>query len=275
MLVTGASSGIGQATAVGLASAGARMLLVGRTPERCKEALASVQAAGGEDAEMLQADFASLAGVRSLADEVRARTERLDVLVNNAAIAAAGRTTTPDGYETTFAVNHLSYFLLTGLLLPLLQANASARVVNVSSEAHRTGQLDLDDLQSERRYGSFRVYGQSKAANILWTQELARRLNGSGVTANSLHPGVIRSNLGRGHGGIRDLFLRFVGLFMKSPQQGAETSVYLATSPDVEGVSGRYFINCQEATPASHATDPSTAQRLWEVSEALVGHSYL
>ena len=275
ILVTGASSGIGRATAVGLARHGARLLLVGRNPSRCEEALAAVRATGGGDAQMLEADFSSLDGIRKLADAVLARAEHLDVLVNNAGTVLLRRTLTPDGYETTFAVNHLSYFLLTGLLLPLLRGRGPTRIVSVASDAHRSAPVDLDDLQNERTYSTFRVYGQSKSANILWTQELARRLGGEGVTANSLHPGVIRSNLGRGNGVVFDLIQRTFGIFMNSPDKGAQTSIYLATSPEVKDVSGRYFANSREGAPASHATDPSVARRLWEISEELVGFSYL
>ena len=272
VLVTGASAGIGRATAIGLAQQGALLLLTGRNRERCDEALAAVRAAGGTDARMFQTDFARLGSVRELAGKIQEQVPRLDVLINNAAVVALRRELTADGYETTFAVNHLAPFLLTGLLLPLLRPGA--RVVNVASDGHRWGALDLDDLQNERSYGALRVYGKSKTANILWNLELARRLDGSGVTANSLHPGAIRSNLGRGNGFGADLLQRFVGLFMKSPEQGAATSIYLAESPDVEGVSGRYYANCREKQPAAHAVDRPTAERLWEISEALVGFRY-
>ncbi len=272
ILITGASSGIGRATALGLARCGASLLLTGRTPARCDEALAAVRAAGAAEARMLRTDFASLDAVRQLAADVRRQVPRLDVLVNNAAVVASRRTLTADGYETTFAVNHLSPFLLTGLLLPLL--GRGARIVNVASDAHQWGAVDLDDLQNERRYSALRVYGQSKTANILWTLELARRLAGSGVTANSLHPGAIRSNLGGGQGFALDLLRRLAGLFMKSPEQGAETSLHLAASPAVEGVSGRYFAACRERQPAQYATDPATAARLWQLSEALTGFRY-
>ena len=272
VLITGASSGIGRATAIGLAQRGARLLLTGRNPERCDEALAAVRAAGGTDARMFQSDFSRLDSVRELAASIRRHTEQLDVLINNAAVVVVRRTLTADGYETIFAVNHLAPFLLTGLLLPLLRPGA--RIVNVASEAHRWGALDFDDLHNEGSFVGLRVYGQSKTANILWNQELARRLAGSGVTANSLHPGAIRSNLGGGQGFAADL-LRYVwALFMKSPEQGAATSIYLAESPDVEGVSGCYFSNCREKGPAAHAADQTNAGRLWEISEQLAGFRY-
>jgi NAD(P)-dependent dehydrogenase (short-subunit alcohol dehydrogenase family) len=274
VLITGASSGIGRATAVDLARRGARVFLVGRTPEHCEAALAAVHAVGRADCEMIQADLASLAGIRALAKQVLARTERLDVLLNNAGVVLVRRTTTPDGYETTFALNHLSYFLLTGLLLPLLRKSAPARIVSVASHGHRMGRLDLDDLQNERHYSTLRVYAQSKTANILWNCELARRIEGSDITANCLHPGTVRSNLGQGNGPVLDALQRILTLFMKTPEKGAKTSIYLATSAEVEGVSGRYFVNCREKKPAPHATDPSTARRLWEISEELVGLRY-
>ena len=273
ILVTGASAGIGRATAVGLASQ-AQLLLVGRHPARSEAALAAVRAAGGEDAQMLQADLSSLDEVRRLADDVRTRTDHLDVLVNNAATVVVRRTVTVDGYETTFAVNHLSYFLLTGLLLPLLRTRAGARIVNVASDAHRSAPLNLEDLQNERSYSMMRVYGQSKTANVLWTQQLACRLKDTDVTANALHPGVIRTNLGRGNGPAFDLLHRVIGLFMRSPEEGAKTSLYLATASEVGNISGRYFANCREKDPAPHATDPDVARRLWETSETLVDFSY-
>jgi NAD(P)-dependent dehydrogenase (short-subunit alcohol dehydrogenase family) len=275
VLVTGASSGIGRATALGLAAEGARLILVGRTPERCEETLAEVRRRSRrDDAVMLRADLSSLKEVRRLAEEVQARADRLHVLVNNAGVTLLRRETTVDGLEATFATNHLAYFLLTGLLLPRLRESAPARIVNVASDAHRFGRLDLDDLQNERRYGAMRVYGQSKTANILFTQELASRIAGSGVTANALHPGGIRSNLGRSEGALAEALRRVVGLFLKSPEEGARTSLYLAGAPEVEGVSGRYFARCRERRPAAHARDAEVARRLWERSEELTGFRY-
>ena len=277
ILVTGATSGIGRATAVGLADEGARLLLVGRTPARIEETREEIRRrTGRDDAVLLRADLSSRRGVHQLADEVKAHTDRLDVLVNNAGVTLLSRQTTEDGLEATFATNHLAYFLLTGLLLPLLRVGARARIVSVASDAHRYGgRLDLDDLQNERRYRGMRVYGQSKTANILWNAELARRLEGSGITANCLHPGGIRSNLGRGNGWLLDGVQKLIStLFLKSPEEGARTSLYLAASPEVEGVSGRYFARCREHRPASHASDPEIARRLWEKSEELTGLRY-
>ena len=276
VLVTGASSGIGRATAVGLAGEGARLLLVGRTPARCEETLAEIRGrTGRDDAVMLRADLSSLKEVRRLADEVLASADRVHVLLNNAGVTLLQRQLTVDGLEGTFATNHLAYFLLTGLLLPRLRESAPARIVNVASDAHRFGgRLDLHDLQNERRYGAMRVYGQSKTANLLFTQELARRIAGSGVSANALHPGGIRSNLGRSEGKALEVVRKLVGLFLKSPEEGARTSLYLASAPEVEGVSGRYFERCREHTPAAHARDPELARRLWERSEELTGLRY-
>ena len=275
VVLTGATSGIGRATALGLADEGARLILVGRTPERCEETLAEIRRrTGRDDAVMLRADLSSLKEVRRLADEVLASADRVHVLLNNAGVTLPKRQLTVDGLEGTFATNHLAYFLLTGLLLPRLRDSAPARIVNVASDAHRFVRLDLNDLQNEQRYRALRVYGQSKTANLLFTQELARRIAGSGVSANALHPGGIRSNLGRSEGRALEVVRKLVGLFLKSPEEGARTSLYLACSPEVEGVSGRYYAKCRERTPAAHARDPELARRLWERSEALTGLQY-
>jgi NAD(P)-dependent dehydrogenase (short-subunit alcohol dehydrogenase family) len=277
IVLTGATSGIGRATALGLARLGGRLILVGRDRDRADETRAAIrEATAREDVEILLGDFASQTEVRRVAEEILARTDAIHVLLNNAGVTRMGRSETPDGLETTFAVNHLAYFLLTGLLLPrILAAAPGARIVNVASDAHRFGgALDFDDLQSEKRYGGMRVYGRSKTANILFTVELARRLEGRGVTVNALHPGGVATRLGRGHGPVLDLVQRAVGLFLKSPERGAETSLYLATSPEVEGVTGRYFANCKEKQPEAYATDGVSARRLWDISEQLAGLSY-
>jgi NAD(P)-dependent dehydrogenase (short-subunit alcohol dehydrogenase family) len=276
IVVTGATSGIGRATALELARLDSRLILVGRDAGRAEETVAAIRkATGRKDVEVVRGDFARQAEVRRVAGELLARTEAIHVLVNNAGVTLMKRSATPDGLETTFAVNHLAYFLLTGLLLPRLQAAApGARIVNVASDAHRWGPLDFDDLQSEKSYSGLRVYGRSKTANLLFTQELARRLAGSGVTVNAAHPGAVATRLGRGSGAGLDLLQRFLGLFMRSPERGAETSIHLARAPELEGVSGRYYADCREKQPLPHASDPALAKRLWEVSEQLTGFRY-
>jgi NAD(P)-dependent dehydrogenase (short-subunit alcohol dehydrogenase family) len=276
IVVTGGTSGIGRATAVGLAKLGSRLILVGRDAGRAEETVAEIRkATGRKDIELVRGDFARQAEIRRVADELLARTDKIDVLVNNAGVTMMKRTTTPDGYETTFAVNHLAYFLLTGLLLPRLRAAApGARIVNVASDAHRWGVLDLDDLQNEREYKAMKVYGQSKTANILFTRELARRLEGSGVTVNALHPGAVATRLGRGSGALFDLLQSVISVFMKSPEQGADTSIFLASAPELEGVNGGYFANRKQKPPQPHASDDALGRRLWEISEKLTGFRY-
>jgi NAD(P)-dependent dehydrogenase (short-subunit alcohol dehydrogenase family) len=217
------------------------------------------------------ADFGSLASVRRMADELAARHPSIDVLVNNAAAVPAVRKVTAEGYEWQFGVNHLAPFLLTTLLLDALKKSNGARIVNVSSEAHRRARIDFDDLQSERgKYSAFRAYGASKLANILFTLELSRRLAGTGVTANSLHPGVVMTNIFRDAGVVIGGIIRVLGRWlMLSPEQGAATAVYLASSPEVAAVTGKYFVKCREQAPAPAATDVDAAARLWQISERL------
>lgn len=272
-LVTGATSGIGEATAVGLARLGARVLLVGRDPARGEASLAKVRRASGNDtASLLIADLASLEQVRSLAAAVQERAPQLHVLVNNAGVVNLRRETTVDGLETTFAVNHLAYFLLTRLLLDRLRASAPARIVNVASEGHRFGVLDVDDLQTAHKpYSWMRVYGTSKLANVLFTYELARRLEGSGVTANCLHPGAVGTGLGANNGRLGRIVLPLVRPFLRSPEGGARTSIYLASSDEVAAVSGRYFIRCRARPSSAASRDAALARRLWDASEVLTG----
>lgn len=271
-LVTGANAGIGYETALGLAHQGATMVLVARDRAKGEEAKRRIeQTTGNPSIDLLIADLAVMDSVRGLAQAFTERHDRLHVLVNNAGLVLSKREVTADGFERTFATNHLSMFLLTRLLLDTLRASAPARIVNVASEAHRSGRLDLDDLQSERSYSTFRVYGTTKLQNILFTTELARRLEGSGVTANALHPGLVRSNFGRNNRGPMRLVMPVLQRFAITPEQGAQTSLYLATSPDVEGVSGRYFDKSAPREPAPAAQDADAARRLWEVSERLVG----
>jgi NAD(P)-dependent dehydrogenase (short-subunit alcohol dehydrogenase family) len=275
-VMTGATSGIGLAAAEELAARGARLVLVARNPARADAALASIRARTPDAAvEVVRGDLASLAQVRSAAAEVLARCPAIDVLFNNAGIVKLARETTVDGYEATFAVNHLAYFLFTNLLLERLRATPGARVVSTASDAHRFGgPVDLDDLQTERRrYYGLAVYGRSKLCNILWTRELARRLAGSGVTANCFHPGGVATRLGQSDAGWTTLVGRAMGLFLRSPAQGAATGVWLATAPGLSSVSGRYFANERERQPNRHGCDDAAAKRLWELSEALVARA--
>jgi len=272
-LVTGATNGIGLATAEGLARAGAHVILGARTRERGEAAREQVARATGSDRlEVAVADLSVQAEVRRLAEEIAAAHPRLDVLVNNAGIIVSSRRETKDGIELTWGLNHLAPFLLTNLLTDLLVASAPARVVTVSSNAHTGATLDLDDPQFERRrYRAFTAYGQSKLANILFTVELARRLQGRGVTANCLHPGFVRSGFGVTSGGWVAVGVAIARPFGISPERGARTSIYLATSPEVADVTGRYFVDCQPARPRPQATDPDMARRLWDVSVRMTG----
>jgi NAD(P)-dependent dehydrogenase (short-subunit alcohol dehydrogenase family) len=277
-LVTGASNGIGKVTTRELARMGARVVMVARNRERAEAALSEVKHASGSDqVDLLLADLSSQTEIRRLAAEFLAKYGALHVLVNNAGAMHTSRTITVDGYETTFATNHLGYFLLTHLLLDRIKASAPARIVNVSSRAHVRSQIDFDDLHAEHGYSIANAYGRSKLANVLFTYELARRLEGSGVTVNALHPGVVRTGFGKNSsgllGGIVRVGISAVGVFFTSPDKGAETSIYLATSPEVEGVTGKYFVRSREAesSPASH--DRDAARRLWEVSEQMCGLS--
>lgn len=275
-LITGANSGIGKVTAEALASLGAHVIMVCRDRGRGEAAAADVErAAEGANIDLLIADLSSQASIRELAAEINKRYERLDVLVNNAGALFTSRSVTIDGYETTFATNHLAYFLLTHLLLGLLKKSAPSRIVNVSSRAHARATMRFEDLQSERGYSPSRVYGQSKLANVLFTNELARRLEGTGVTANSLHPGVVRTGFAKNNSGLLGELVaagaRVAGMFFVSPERGAETSIYLASSDEVEGVTGKYFSLSRETPSNAESRDPEVARRLWEISEQLTG----
>jgi NAD(P)-dependent dehydrogenase (short-subunit alcohol dehydrogenase family) len=271
-MITGASSGIGRATALELARSGATLVLVCRDRTRGEATVAEIaEQTANREVTLLLADLGVQREIRRLADEFLATDRPLHVLVNNAGIVNLQRTVTADGIETTFAVNHLGYFLLTNLLLERLCRSAPARIVNVASDAHKFGALDFDDLGNQRRYRAMRVYGQSKLANILFTAELARRCAGSGVTANSLHPGAVATGLGTNNGAWARRLIALLRPFFRTPENGAATSVYLASSPAVEGVSGKYFANCREKRPSRAAQDAAAARRLWEVSARLTG----
>jgi retinol dehydrogenase 14 len=270
-LITGATSGIGKATAMGLASIGASVVMVGRDRGRGEAALAEIkEKSANVSVHLLLANLSSQEEVRRLADEFKEAYPRLDVLINNAGVFRSDRTTTPDGLETTFAVNHLAHFLLTDLLLDVLKASAPSRIVNVSSGDHSNGTIDFDDLQGEKGYKGAKAYSQSKLANVLFTYELAWRLEGTGVSANCLHPGAgIRTNFGSGVSGVLGFTVRALKPLMKSPEKGAETSIYLASSPEVEGLSSRYFAKKAGARSSVVSHDERLARRLWEVSEDL------
>ncbi len=275
VLVTGATAGIGKQTALGLAQTGARVVIVGRNPEKTKGVVEELKARSKNDQiESLLADLSSMEQVRRLAGEYRARFGKLDVLVNNAGGMNPKRVTTADGYELTFAMNHLTYFLLTHLLLPALEEAGTperkARVVSVASAAHRRGALDFDDLMSTRGYDPWVAYGVSKLANILFTRELSMRLEGKNVTANCLHPGFVASDF-LSKGGIWTVIKPIAYLFAIDEEEGAQTSLYLATSPEVEGKGGGYYSRSRPIQPRASALDEAAAKRLWEVSEQLTG----
>ena len=272
VLVTGGTSGIGKATAMGLAAMGARLAITGRDHERAEHAAREIRAATGAHLEVFIADLSSQTEVRRLASEVLQAYPRIDVLVNNVGGYWDGRHVTADGLERTFALNHLAPFLLTNLLLGRLKQGGPARVVTVSSGAHAMGRIDFDDLQGERSYSGQRAYNQSKLANVLFTYELARRLQASAVTANVLHPGVVRTSFGaEDPGRVQRLFVPFVRPFMKTPVRGAATSIHVASSPDLERVTGRYFVNSKPRRSSTRSYDEAVAARLWQVSADLVG----
>jgi retinol dehydrogenase 12 len=274
ILVTGATDGIGLATARALALQGHRVLMHGRNPTKGQAAADAVRAAASGDSEVrfLQADFASLVQVRSLAAGLDS-LPRLDVLINNAGCVNLSRRMTADGFEATFAINHLAPFLLTNLLLSKIRASAPARIVTVASAAHRGQSIDFDDLMSTRDYRMMRTYGRSKLANILFTRALAKRLAGTGVTANALHPGMVATHLGQDNWLGRVIGRAFLAVAGVPATEGAKTSVYLATATEVEGASDGYYANCRPGplAAAPGALDDAVAERLWAVSEELVG----
>lgn len=275
VLITGASQGIGKQAAIELASMGATLVLICRNRQRAEAAVEEIHRRSGNAApiDVIFADLSIQAEVRRAAAEFKSRHSQLHVLLNNAGLILPERRVTVDGLEETFATNHVAYFLLTDLLLDVLKASAPARIVNVSSEAHRYPlDVQFDDLQFERGYGQWGAYGQSKRANLLFTYELARRLEGTGVTVNALHPGAVRSNFGH-NGGVLTFLVKLSGAFMISVEKGARTSVYLASSPEVEGVSGRYFSRCRPVRSARSTYDVETQRRLWEITEQLVAKS--
>jgi NAD(P)-dependent dehydrogenase (short-subunit alcohol dehydrogenase family) len=269
-VVTGATSGIGKAAATALARLGATVVLVGRDRGRTETAAAEIGSVSASPPRAEIADLASLEQVRGLAGRL-AGLERIDVLVNNAGLVLGERRITEDGFEYVFALNHLAPFLLTSLLLPKLTASAPARVVTVTSDAHSAARLDLSDPNLERGWDSWRSYANSKLANILFTRELARRLDGTGVTASCAHPGVVRTGFGRDARPLLRLGVTIARPFMLSPERGADTIVYLASSPDVADQTGGYYVKRQRRDPSAAARDDATARTLWEISEKMTG----
>ena len=271
-IVTGANSGIGKETARSLARQGATVVLACRSVEAGEAAKSEIAAGtGSPNLEVMRLDLASHASVRAFAAEYAARHLHLHVLVNNAGIYTATRRLTEDGVESTFAANHLGHFLLTNLLLDKLKASAPARIVNVASEASRWGAIHFDDLNLERRWSGFQAYNQSKLANVLFTAELARRLAGTGVTANAVHPGGVRTNWARHGAGAMGVAVRLFSPFMIPALKGADTVAWLASSPEVDGASGGYYHKRKRIEPNPVANDPQVARRLWEVSARLAG----
>ncbi|MEZ4656225.1 MAG: SDR family oxidoreductase [Caldilineaceae bacterium] len=272
-LITGANVGIGKETALALAKMRAHVIMVCRSQPRGEAARADIiQQSGNAKVTLMLADLSVQADVRRLAAEIHHQYDALHVLVNNAGAYFPQRTVSADGLEMTFALNHLGYFLFTNLLLDLLQQSAPARIVNVSSAAHTHGRLDFDDLQMARRYSGFQAYARSKLANLLFTYELARRLAGTGVTVNAVHPGAVNTNIWSNVDGLLGQILRFAGRFyFLSAQAGAATPIYLAASPKVSGVTGQYFAKQKtvRSSPESYRTD--VAIRLWDASAALTG----
>jgi retinol dehydrogenase 12 len=272
VVITGATSGIGQVAAEYLAALGARLVLVARDPARGERTLAQLRhiaPKGGHGVHY--ADLSRLSEMKRVAGEIAAAEPRIDVLINNAGAFFNARRLTEDGLEMTFALNHIAYFVLTAGLLDRLKAAAPARVVSTASGAHRSASLDFGDLQTAKGYAGFRAYGRSKLCNILFTRELARRLSGSGITANCIHPGFVATRFGDESGGWRAFAIRAAKLFAIRPEKGAETLIHVASSPEVAKISGEYFYECRPQTPSSAAQDDAAAARLWAESARLAG----
>jgi len=269
VVITGATSGIGEVAADRLAGKGERIVFIARDPARGEETLKHLRAISDGDHTVYYADLSRLSEMKRVAAEIAAAESRIDILVNNAGAMFASRKLTDDGLEMTFALNHMAYFVLTNLLLPRM--GSGARIVSTASDAHKGAKLDFSDLQSTRHYSGFAVYGRSKLCNILFTRELAGRLRGTGITANCLHPGFVATRFGDESGGALSLGIRAAKTFALTPEQGAQTLVYLASSPDVAETSGGYFVKCKLATPTREARMDADARRLWDVSTEFAG----
>jgi len=272
VVVTGGTSGIGRAAAIEIAKSGARIVLVARDEARARATVDEIaRTTRNEKVDVVLGDLGRQADVRSVAATLCERHPRIDVLLNNAGVVNMQYSTTPDGIETTFAVNHLAYFMLTLLVREPLRAAPRARIVNVASDAHKIGRIDFDDLGNARRYRWMRVYGQSKLCNVLFTYELARRLAGSTITANCLHPGAVATRLGQNNGRLSTFITKLLAPFFRTPEGGADTAVYLATSPDVADTTGAYFVKRKAIRSSRASYDDATRARLWAASEDLTG----
>jgi retinol dehydrogenase-14 len=271
VLVTGANSGIGKVTALALARMGAHVVMLCRNKERGEAAQKEIiRESSNEQVDLMICDLSCMDSVHAFANDFLLRYNRLDVQVNNAGGYFDRRIKTADGYEYTFAMNHLGHFLLTNRLLDLIRYSAPARIINVSSNAHQTGHIRFDDLMAEKRYMGWRAYSQAKLANILFAYELDKRLQGTGVTVNAVHPGFVNTNFANNTSPFIKPMVRLAQCFARSPEKGAETSIYLASSPDVEGISGKYFFDKKERSSNRESYDKKIAKRLWDVSEDLV-----
>lgn len=276
VLITGATNGIGEVAARDLAGKGATVIVVGRNETKARKTVSDIQSeTGNKNVHYMLADLSVMQQVRDLATQFSAQYDRLDVLLNNAGAYFNERHESADGNEMTLALNHLNYFLLTHLLLDTLKATAAqhgeARVVNVSSGAHRVGGLTFDDLQRRQKFGGFRAYGESKLMNIMFTYALARRLEGTNVTSNALHPGLVRTGFGKNNGGLLNTIFSALQVFGLSAEEGAQTSIYLASSPEVKGVSGKYFEKKKAVNSSQSSYDEAAQERLWQISEELTG----
>jgi|ERR1035437_243318 NAD(P)-dependent dehydrogenase (short-subunit alcohol dehydrogenase family) len=271
IIITGASSGIGLEAALGLAKLGARIVMISRDKKRGLDAVEYVKInSGNKSIDLLLADLSSLKNVRKLASVIKRKYRRIDVLLNNAGGVFGKRAVTSDGFEWTFALDHLAPFLLTNLLLPVLKKSGHSRVVTVASTAHLMGHINFDDLMGEKKYGEMTAYAQAKLANILFASELSRRLKGTNVTSNSLHPGVVHTKFAQSGSAISSFFYNVFGFLMETPAQGARTSIYAASSPEMEGVTGKYLSARKITKPSAEALDEAVAKKLWDVSAKLV-----
>jgi NAD(P)-dependent dehydrogenase (short-subunit alcohol dehydrogenase family) len=274
VMVTGANSGIGKAASLSLAKKGATVVMVARNKERGEAARSEiVRKSQNDSVDLLLADLSSLESVRILVSEFQKKHSRLHVLINNAGLFNQRRRVTSDGYENTFATNYLAPFLLTNLQLDLLRGSAPSRIINVSSVGHYNGHINFDDLNLEKEYGGWKAYGQSKLALVLFTHELAKKLQGTGVTVNAVHPGTVATNIWTRPFGPVGFIMALPKLFMTSPEQGAETIVYLASSPDAKGLNGEYLEKLKVKKSSNESYDEEIAQRLWDVSAKLTGLS--